>query len=88
MPPNGGFSFLCSLSLITMRVLATLHGSTKSGPVTWEFVETAGGNFGATNGQSWKTCKDLNDLRSTYRKFLTYTKHDGTRTFSKQPVCA
>ena len=71
-----------------MKVLATLHGSTKSGPVTWEFVRTAGGNFGATNGTSWRTCKDLDDLRSTYRKFLAYKKHDGSLTFSKEPVSA
>ena len=71
-----------------MRVLATLHGSTKAGPVIWEFVETASGRFGATNGRSWRTCKNLDDLRDAYRTFLAYTKHDGSLAFSKQPVCA
>ena len=71
-----------------MRVLAILHSSTKTGPVTWEFVQTGSGLYGATNGRSWRSCKNLDDLRSTYRKFLSYTKHDGSLTFSKQPVSA
>ena len=72
----------------SMKVLASLYSiNSKTGtPIVWEFCETAGGNFGATNGIQWKPASDLQDLRSAYRRFLGYTRKDGTLTFSRTPV--
>lgn len=78
-------------SFTSMKVHASLYSySTKSGaPIVWEFCETAGGKFGATNGIQWKPASDIDDLRSTYRTFLGYTRKDGSLTFSRTPlVCA
>lgn len=73
-----------------MKVLSSLYSfNSKTGaPVVWEFCETASGRYCATNGFSLKPARDVDDLRRMYSKFESYTKKDGTRTFSRTPLTA
>ena len=73
-----------------MKVLASLYSfNSKTGaPVVWEFCETATGRFGATNGWSWTRCSSVEDLRRTYKKFVSYKQQDGSPRFSRTPLTA
>ena len=90
LPANAGFFLLCSLLSYYMKVLSSLYSlNSKTGaPVVWEFCETASGKFCATNGFSLKPARNVADLRRMFSQFESYTRKDGTRTFSRTPLTA
>ena len=83
--PTGRCEFYCSLSLIIVKLLATVSRSTKRGLSVWHFVD-ADGCFYAFGGvdPSCKVFAKIEDLRKCYKSWTRYGYKPGVPTPTKQ----
>ena len=55
-----------------MTVLATLEKTVKAGLSVWDFCESEEGYYAENNYCKHIDCKNVEDLRTFYKKMLTY----------------
>ena len=63
-----------------IKPIACIHCMTKSGPVTWQFLNVNGLYF-ATNGTDYKGAKSFADLMRLKAIFMSYKTADGSPRF-------
>ena len=69
---TGGF-FVCVLRVFSVKVLASVSKTTKTGVSTWDFVQKDDGTFAAVKRElQEKPASSQDDLRRLYKSYLKY----------------